>query len=67
MSILNKLKEGLKKTKELLFTDVRDLIKNKQIEKLTPEFWENLEEKLIKADVGVNIANSIVNNLKKRC
>jgi fused signal recognition particle receptor len=64
MSILNKLKEGLKKTKELLFTDVRDLIKTKKIEKVTPEFWENLEEKLIRADVGVNIANSIVNNLK---
>lgn len=64
MSILNKLKEGLKKTKELLFTDVRDLIKTKQIDKITPEFWENLEEKLIKADVGANIANSIVNNLK---
>ncbi|MCX7871068.1 MAG: signal recognition particle-docking protein FtsY [bacterium] len=64
MSILNKLKEGLKKTKELLFTDIRDLIKTKEVEKITPEFWENLEEKLIKADVGVNIANSIVNNLK---
>lgn len=64
MSILNKLKEGLKKTKELLFTDIRDLIKTKEVDKITPEFWDNLEEKLIKADVGVNIANSIVNNLK---
>ncbi len=64
MSILNKLKEGLKKTKELLFTDIRDLIKTKEVEKITPEFWDNLEEKLIKADVGVNITNSIINNLK---
>ncbi len=64
MNILNKIKEGLKKTKELLFTDIRDLIKTKEVEKITPEFWDSLEEKLIKADVGVNIANSIVNNLK---
>ena len=64
MNILNKLKEGLKKTKELLFTDIKDLIKFKEVDKIDDTFWNNLEEKLIKADVSVNIATSIINNLK---
>ncbi|MEN3015221.1 MAG: signal recognition particle-docking protein FtsY [bacterium] len=64
MSIIDRIKEGLRKTKEILFTDVRELIKGKNVEEITPEFWENLESKLIVADVGVNLSRHIVNTLQ---
>lgn len=64
MGIINKLKEGLKKTKEILFADVRDLIGGKKIDNLSPSFWEDLEAKLLTADVGVNVTNHIINLLQ---
>lgn len=64
MSIINRIREGLKKTREILFTDIRDLIKRKNVENISPDFWDQLEEKLIIADVGVNITKHIVNVLK---
>lgn len=70
MGILDRIKEGLKKTKDILFTDVRDLIKSKNLDSITPEFWENLESKLLTADVGVNITKHIItvlqNAIKKK-
>ncbi|MFN4220071.1 MAG: signal recognition particle-docking protein FtsY [bacterium] len=64
MSIIRRIKEGLKKTKEILFTDVRDLINRKNFEEISEDFWENLEVKLLTADVGVNITSHIINVLR---
>ncbi|MFN3477914.1 MAG: signal recognition particle-docking protein FtsY [bacterium] len=64
MSIIKRIKEGLKKTKEILFTDIRDLINRKNFEEITEDFWENLEVKLLTADVGVNITSHIINVLR---
>lgn len=52
MGLLDKLKQGLKKTARLLKTDIRDLFKTEG--RLVDEtFVEELFEKLIKMDVGV--------------
>ncbi len=64
MGLINKIKEGLKKTRDILFTDVRDLIKGKNIENISPDFWERLEEKLLVSDVGVNITRHIISTLQ---
>ncbi len=65
MSIINRIKEGLKKTKEILFTDVRDLIKKREAIVLDSNFWEDLESRLLVADVGVNITKHIINVMQK--
>ncbi|MCS6955169.1 MAG: signal recognition particle-docking protein FtsY [Candidatus Calescibacterium sp.] len=70
MGIINRIKEGLKKTRDILFTDIRDLIKGKTADNISAEFWDNLEEKLLIADVGVNITKHIItllqNAIKKK-
>jgi len=63
-SLINRFREGLKKTRDILFTDVRDLIKGKINVTVSTDFWDSLEEKLITADVGPNLTNYIITNLK---
>jgi len=63
-SLINKLKEGLKKTRDILFTDVRDLMKGKINVSVSSDFWEKLEERLITADVGPNLTSYIITNLQ---
>lgn len=59
-----KLKKGLSKTRDILTTDIEDLFtKGKGIDE---DFLEELEERLITADIGVETAMEIIESLKER-
>ena len=61
---LDKFKRGLKKTAQVLNTDVRTLfIPGRQINE---EFLNEVEEKLLAADVGVRNAEKIVTEMRDR-
>jgi fused signal recognition particle receptor len=64
MGFFDKLKEGLKKTRENIFTKVDRLITAKS--KIDDEFLESLEEILLSSDVGVITTETIIENLKVR-
>lgn len=60
---LDKLKKGLSKTRENTIGKIEALVKSSK--KLDDDFWEELEEILIQADVGVNTTIELVDNIKK--
>lgn len=61
---LTGIKKGLIKTRKHLTSQINNLFyKFKPLDK---EIWENLEEILIKADVGVEATMKLVENLKER-
>ena len=62
MGLFDKLKQGLKKTKQLLNTDVRDLFKS-QGRLVDESFLDDLFEKLVKIDMGVDAAQEIVDEI----
>lgn len=64
MGLFERLKQGLLKTRDLLFTDVRDLFKSGEIlgEKQLGEF----EARLIRTDMGVAAADLIVGELRTK-
>ncbi len=62
MGFFNKIKQGLKKTRQLLNTDVRDLFKN-QGRLVDEAFLEELLGVLIKTDMGVQAAAAIIEEI----
>jgi len=62
MSILDKLKNGLTKTRENIGGKIAALISSSKA--LDDEFYDELEELLILADVGVNTAETIIKEIK---
>ena len=62
MSFFDKLKAGLQKTKESIFGQVNNIFK--AFVKVDEEMLEELEEILIASDVGVNITEEIIENLR---
>jgi len=64
MSFFDKLKAGLTKTKEAIFGKVEALVKS--FVKLDEDFFEELEELLIMADVGVASAEEIIERLREK-
>ena len=62
MGFFDKLKQGLKKTKQLLLTDVRDLFKG-QGRLVDQTFLDELFESLVKTDMGVDAAQEIVDDI----
>jgi fused signal recognition particle receptor len=62
MGLFDKIKQGLKKTTQLLNTDVRDLFKS-QGQLVDEAFLEKFRAVLIKDDLGVEAAQSIVNQI----
>lgn len=62
MGIFSKLKEGLTKTRQGLIAKIENLVTGKKID---DELYEELEELLIQADVGVNTAVELVEDLRK--
>ena len=58
------MKEGLSKTKNALFGQIDDLLKN--FVKVDEDLLEELEEILICADVGVNAAEAIIEELREQ-
>jgi fused signal recognition particle receptor len=61
MNFLDKLKGGLAKTRKILSTDVRDLIRGAQIDET---LLNRLEEILITSDIGVKESVKIIDDLK---
>lgn len=64
MGLFDKLKQGLKKTTQLLKTDVRDIFKAGEI--LDEAKLEKFESRLVQADLGVKAADEIVSELRKQ-
>ncbi len=63
MGLFDRLKKGLKKTSQVLKTDVRDLFKSGEI--LTDEHLAQFEKRLIESDMGVAASMEIVEELRK--
>ena len=64
MSVINNLKRGLSKTRDILFTDIDDLFsRGKSVD---DDFLEELEEKLVMTDLGVDIAMDIIEKVTKK-
>jgi fused signal recognition particle receptor len=62
MGLFDKLKQGLKKTTQLLNTDVRDLFKSEG--RLVDDSFQNdLFEKLVKIDMGVEAAQEVADQI----
>jgi fused signal recognition particle receptor len=64
MGFFEKLKQGLSKTHENIFTKVDKLVYGKS--KIDDELLEQVEEVLLTSDIGVNTAEIIIGNLKNR-
>lgn len=64
MGFFDKLKQGLKKTKDALFGKVHDLFIS--MRKVDEDLLEELEEILITSDVGVETTEKIIAKLRRR-
>ncbi|MEW6648234.1 MAG: signal recognition particle-docking protein FtsY [Pseudomonadota bacterium] len=62
--LLARLRQGLAKTGQLLNTDIRDLVPVGR--KIDDELLEELETRLLMADVGVEATTAIIQDLTKR-
>ncbi len=63
-SFWKRVKEGLSKTKNAIFGQIDDLLKN--FVKVDEELLEELEEILICADVGINASEEIIEELREQ-
>ncbi|MCH2200718.1 MAG: signal recognition particle-docking protein FtsY [Fuerstiella sp.] len=63
MGLFDRLKTGLKKTKDILRTDVRDLFRAGNI--LDDELLQDFEGRLIRTDMGVQATDRIVSRLRE--
>ncbi len=61
--LFDKFKQGLSKTRSSLSGRINELIQSSK--KLDEDFWEELEEILIQADVGVNTSLELVEKVKQ--
>jgi fused signal recognition particle receptor len=64
MGLFDRLKAGLKKTKDILRTDVRDLFRAGEI--LDEDLLEEFEGRLIRTDMGVKAATRIIDQLREQ-
>src|ERR1700685_4650581 len=64
MGLFDKFKQGLKKTTQLLKTDVRDIFKAGEI--LDESKLVRFESRLVQSDLGVTAADEIVAELRKQ-
>ena len=64
MGLFSKIKAGLQKTKNSLSDSVTSLINS--FTKIDEEFFEELEETLILADMGVETSGEAVEQLRTR-
>ncbi len=64
MGFFNKIKEGLKKTRDAVIGQIDSMLKS--YTKIDDELFEELEELLVMGDVGVPTAEKICEELKKR-
>ncbi len=64
MSFFEKLKQGLIKTKNAFLSKIDDILKH--FVRIDEDFFDELEEILITADIGVNTAEYILDELRER-
>ena len=64
MGFFNKIKEGLKKTRDAVIGQIDSMLKS--FTKIDDELFEKLEELLVMGDVGVPTAEKICEELKKK-
>ena len=64
MGFFDKLKEGLAKTKNAVFGQINEVVKN--FRKVDEEFLEELEEIMICADMGASTTEKILDELRDR-
>ncbi len=64
MGLFDKIRNGLKKTRDALFGRIDKLLKS--FTKIDDELFEELEELLVMGDVGVYTAEKICDELRKR-
>lgn len=64
MGFFNKIKEGLKKTKDAMMRQVEGVIHS--FTKIDEDFMEELEEVLIMSDIGAVTAEEICNRLRQK-
>lgn len=64
MGFFNKIKEGLKKTRDAVIGQIDSMLKS--FTKIDDELFEELEELLVMGDAGVPTAEKICEELKKR-
>ncbi len=64
MGFFDKLKRGLAKTKNAIFGKIHNLLK--VFVRIDEDFFEQLEELLISADVGVNTTEQILDDLREK-
>ncbi len=64
MGFFNKIKQGLQKTRDSLSNGVNSIINS--FTKIDEELFEELEEILVMADIGVNTATEICDILRKK-
>ncbi|HSR62525.1 MAG TPA: signal recognition particle receptor subunit alpha, partial [Gammaproteobacteria bacterium] len=61
-TLRDRLKRGLSRTHSVLFADVRDLVPGKTV--LDAATLEELEDRLLLADLGVKATTHIINTLR---
>lgn len=61
--LMGRLRRGLSRTREVLNTDIRDLIATRKID---DELLEEIETQLLVADVGVEATQTIIGDLTRR-
>lgn len=64
MGFFDKLKHGLTKTKNAVFGQINEVVKN--FRKVDEEFLEELEEIMICADMGASTTEKIIDELRER-
>ncbi len=65
MGLFDRIKNGLKKTRDVFSGRMDELVEN--YEELNDEFYEDLTDVLIMADVGVKTTELAVNRLREKC
>ncbi|MFO7881352.1 MAG: signal recognition particle-docking protein FtsY [Kosmotogaceae bacterium] len=63
MGLFSKFKDGLKKTRETFFNQIKNVLSSS---KLDQESIEELEELLILSDMGIETVNHVIDEFKKR-
>ena len=64
MGFFDKLKSGLGKTKDAVFGQINNVLKH--CRKVDENLLDELEEIMITADIGVNITEEIIEELRDR-
>ena len=62
--LFQRLKNGLTKTRDNLVKGIDSLFQG--FSEIDDDFYEELEEILIMADLGMNVTTDIIDNLKKK-